>query len=106
MASNKGQHGADDDAIEPHPLSTWHETPYILAALWGWASLSLTASLCGSEVNGAKFAVHSSLLAIWLARLAVARLRRERNRVWVLYIVTAVFALPIWLGVEAIIEIC
>ena len=73
--------------------SNWPTPGYIGAVVFGWSScqcLGARLSFIWNEVQYEILAVQSSIAALFLARLVVARVRKERNDAWKWY---AVFSL-------------
>jgi len=67
------------------------------ALAWSWA----TTTLALDGLNGARQAAQAIIALILLGRLALARARRERNQIWVAYLVCMALAVPIWLLIDS-----
>lgn len=63
--------------------STWPLIPYMIA--WIWAAFALLGVVILDGVNRMPF--HSVFLALMFARFLWARIRKERNRGWIFYII-------------------
>jgi hypothetical protein len=88
------------NVAEPQPelRSTWSVPVFLAGLVIAFVQLALfTPALDGSDRNGARIVTQLAILGVLLARLLVARLRRERSRAWVAYVVCMCLAAPIWI---------
>jgi hypothetical protein len=80
-------------------LSNWPVQRYIGAVVFGWVScqcFGVRLSSTWDRVQHEILIVQTSIAAIFLARLALARVRRERNDAWKIYVTFSLIAMPVW----------
>lgn len=81
--------------------TTWPAKMFLAALVFAFITLSMfTAALDGAVINNARSQTQAGICLILGIRLLWAVYRKERSKIWVVYIACMFLAVPIWLLVE------
>jgi hypothetical protein len=81
--------------------TTWPVKAFLVAVVFAWLTMAMfSAALDGPAINAARLRTQAGICLILILRLLWAIHRRERNRIWIAYLIGMVLAAPIWLIAE------
>jgi hypothetical protein len=87
-----------DYSSQRGPGSNWPIGLYVAALIWAFVTLHVVGHMHETyrEDSNARLRTQVPLLCLAAARLLWARLRGERSKGWIFYLVILVLAVPIW----------
>ena len=83
----------------PAPSATnWPQAGVVGSIFFGWVSCQfcIVPALDGPSRAHARFVVTTAIAALFLARSAVATIRKEQSRGWIFYTAVSILAVPLW----------
>lgn len=89
------------DALPNVEKTSWPIKLYLPAAFFAFVTVVLfTPTLSGGAIDDGRILAQAAICLLFVLRLLWAVHKKERNKIWLLYVVAMFAAAPIWLLAE------